>query len=338
MARKLSHKFGTDPEAFVFQEMMETDHGNIPVIIPPASLIEDYGFDFEIADDGKKVLHSGEGFQWSEDGAAIEMQISPKRTVNTFYKQVDTGIKELSKFLLEKDMKLWTQPLGYFDLDKYWKNRGEDFQMCVMFGCDPDQWPYIYVDKGLETFNEAQEVDASKHTLRYGGAHVHIQAPKSNPLIYFPLWENVAIVYDFFAGLLNTSFPRKADIVMAEKARLEHYGKPGRIRLQEYNADKKEFGIEYRVMSNHWLGNKPYTEKLLHSLDLATTISESDLLPQFVADHDNIIVDMYNAIVTLDQETAGDIFKKVIAWALKKGFILSDDLTTFLKLQGHPKW
>lgn len=337
MGKRLAHTFGTDPEAFVFQEMKKTDHGNIPIIIPPASLVEDFGFAVKIKD-GKKVLFSGKGFQWTEDGAAIEMQIAPKKSVNTFHKQITDGIKELKDFLREKDMQLWTLPLGYFDLDKYWKNRGDEFQMCVMFGCDPDQWPYIYVDKGLETFNEAKEVDVSKHTLRYGGAHVHIQAPKSAPLIYFPMWENVAVAFDFFAGMLNTSFPRNNPTIMAEKARLEHYGKPGRIRLQEYNADKKEFGIEYRVMSNHWLGNKQYTEKLLYALDLATTISESELLPQFVADHDELIIDMYNAIMTLDQETSKDIFKKVIGWALKMGFILSDDLDNFLRLAGYPKW
>jgi hypothetical protein len=336
MTKKLAHKFGTDPEAFVYQEMIETDYGNIPVIIPPAALIEDFGFESEIID-RKKVLFSGDGFQWSEDGAAIEMQISPKKSVNTFNAQVNGGISQLKKFLKEKDMKLWTKPLGYFDLKKYWENRGDDFQLCVMFGCDPDQWPYIYVDKGLENTNQAEEIDASKHTLRYGGAHVHIQAPKSKPLIYFPMWENVAVVFDFFAGMLNTSFTRNNNLIMAEKARLEFYGKPGRIRLQEYNADKKEFGIEYRVMSNHWLGNPLYTNKLLYALDLAITIAESELLSQFIVEHDEIIVDMYNAAVNFDQKSAKDIFCHVMGWSLKNGFILSSDLNTFIP-RSRSKW
>jgi len=334
---KLSHKFGTDPEAFVYQELVETKYGQIPAIIPPAALIEDFGFDFEIKDD-KKVLFSGKGFQWSEDGAAIEMQTVPKQSTNSFHKQVMLGIRELEKFLAKKDMYLWIRPLGYFDLDKYWKNRGEDFRICVMFGCDPDQWPYIYVEKGLEDFNKAEEIDASKHTLRYGGAHIHIQAPKANPLVYFPMWESIAIVFDFFAGLLNTSFHRTPATIAAEKARLEYYGKPGRIRLQEYNAEKNEFGIEYRVMSNHWLGNKLYTEKLLAALDLAATIAESELLPQFVADHENLIVDMYNAIVTLDQEKAYDLFNKAMAWTLRMGFILTENLPAYLDQGGAAQW
>jgi len=330
MARKIRHKFGTDPEAFIYKELVNTEFGQIPIIIPPAALIVDHNYPMKMVED-KKVLFSGDGFQWSEDGAAIEMQIKPQTSIDGFFNQVSTGIKSLQDHLNDTSgFGLWVNPIGFFDTEKYWKNRGEDFRMCVIFGCDPDQFPNKYVEVGLEDSVEIEEIDVSNHSYRYCGAHIHIQAPKSSPTIFFKNWEDCATIFDFFAGMLNTTFVRNKQIIIAERARLMHYGKPGRIRLQTYNPEDKEYGIEYRVMSNSWLEDKKKTRKLLYTLDLASQIVEKDFAEKFLADFDGTIPDMYNALVNFDQQSSEDIFEEVLGWSVLNGLLTTEDLFLFI--------
>lgn len=326
---KLRHNFGTDPEAFIYQELIETEFGNIPNIIPPAALVEDFGISFEIIID-KKVFLSGKDYQWSEDGAAIEMQTSPTKSAPKFHAIIKRGIKELKAFLLPHELKVWVKPLGYFDTEKYWKNRGEEFRMCVIFGCDPDEYPEIYYDLGLEKKKEVEEIDVSNHPYRYGGAHVHVQAPKSDYTMFFKHKEFAPIIFDFLAGMLNTQFRRPKNTIIAEKARLEYYGKPGRFRLQTYDLDNNLFGFEYRVMSNSWLENSYQTNTLLEVLELATLIVQSGMAEKFVKDHEELIPEVYRTIIELDRKNAHEILLRVMGWLLKENFVDMDYVKSFI--------
>ena len=327
----LKHNFGTDPEVFVYKELIKTEFGNIPIIIPPAALIEDFNFPFEMIED-KKVLLSGKTFQWSEDGAAIEMQTAPTKSANKFVNTIGKGIITLKRYLAPHNLKVWINPLGYFDIEKYWKNRGEEFRMCVIFGCDPDEYPEIYYDLGLEENKETQEIDVSNHPYRYGGAHVHIQAPKSEYTMFFKHKEFAPIIFDFLAGMLNTQFKRVPSVILAEKARLIYYGRPGRFRLQTYDIDNNIFGFEYRVMSNSWLGKNSNTMSLLNVLDLATLIIQKGAAEKFVKDHEELIPEVYRTIIELDQANATEILVRVMSWLLKEGFVCTEDISKTFKV------
>lgn len=327
---RINNTFGTDPEVFIYKEDIKTKFGNIPNIIPPAALIDDYGFPWEWLD-GKKVLYRGDGFQWSEDGAAIEMQIAPVTTKANFHKIVWNGLHELYRYMKPFDLKIASTPVAHFDLSKYWEGRGEDFRMCVIFGCDPDMFPTIYYEMGLEEDEFVEEIDVSKHSFRYGGAHVHIQAPNRLPRIYFPTWEYAAIVFDFIVGLANTCFPRTDEEIVAEKARLEHYGRPGRIRLQDYDVENDIYGIEYRVMSNSWLCNQAKTYTLLNCMDLASSIITQDFGEAFYREHSDKFVDMYNSIVNFDQESAVKLHNESLGW-LNATKILDKNLNSEFQL------
>lgn len=327
---RINNKFGTDPEVFIYKENIETEFGNIPNIIPPAALIDDYGFPWEWLN-GKKVLYKDDGFQWSEDGAAIEMQIAPVTTKHNFYNRVAEGLIGLQKYLKPYELNIASTPVAYFDLDKYWKERNEDFRMCVIFGCDPDMFPTIYYEMGLEEDEFVKEIDASEHSFRYGGAHVHLQAPIRMPKIYFPTWEYAAIVFDFIVGLANTCFPRTDTEIVAEKARLEHYGRPGRIRLQDYDVENDIYGIEYRVMSNSWLGNHDKTYVLLNCMDLAASIVTQGFGEAFYKEHSDRFSDMYNSVVNFDQESAVKLHNNSLEW-LNATKILDKNLNSELQL------
>jgi hypothetical protein len=321
----LGHNFGTDPEAFVYKNLVKTEFGLIPDIIPPAALIEDMNFLVQMKK-GKKVLLNGnidgKYFQWSEDGAAIEMQVSPQNTEKDFIDVVQGGLFFLAEWLNNNyGLYLWSRPLGYFDLNSYWRGRGESFRDCVRFGCDPDQRPIFY-DK-LEA-DAIKEIDVSNHSYRYGGAHIHIQAPIKQPFVYFSVWEDVATILDFFVGTLNASLERTESVFIADMARLKYYGKPGRIRFQTYNDKKNMYGIEYRVLSNHWLDNPTYTRRILNAADFAVSLVENNLNERFMEKFNPIVEDMYHSILNLDRNTAEEILLASLRWALDEG-VLSDE-------------
>lgn len=307
-------KFGTDPEAFIF---MEQENG-IPKIIPPAALVEDFGQKMkEIGE--KKVLIKHKNFQWSEDGAAIEAQINPSTTASNFYSNVVHSMSILKNFLFNINPKLKASfsPLGYFDVNKYWTGRDESFRQCVIFGCDPDMSPDIYRELGFESWENYQnELDVSEHTFRYGGGHLHIQSPESNPELFIPLWDISSIVLDHIVGLVNTSIPRPDSIKKLELARLEYYGKPGRIRLQNYS--NSCMGIEYRVMSNYWLTELISSNKIINAAELFFDIINKGLGERFVDNFYNRIGDTYSAIITLNKENADSILEEVFNWIINQ--------------------
>lgn len=314
------HTFGADPEVFIVgKDMVETQFGNLPKLIPPQSLIQDHGVATEIIKD-KVVLTKSDKYQWSEDGAAIEMQMSPATDFVTFRSTVQAGLLGLQQFLKGFGMSVYKNPLAVFDLDEYWNNRDESFRECVIFGCDPDMFPELYVDIGLDE-EDNEEVDVSNHKYRYGGGHIHIQAPENDPEVFMRNWPEAAIVFDFTAGLANVVKKRAPRVEKQEMARLDYYGRPGRIRLQEYDPKNGVFGIEYRVLSNYWVGNPSFMNRLLMTLDFAARILEKERGEEFVEEFMDDIPVMYEAILYRNREAAVELLNKVTKWALDNSII-----------------
>ncbi|MEK7178278.1 MAG: hypothetical protein AAB721_01300 [Patescibacteria group bacterium] len=314
----LNHTFGTDPEAFIFKELKrDTKLGLIPNIIPPIALVKDYGAQYKNIK-GKKVLIIEDEFQWSEDGAAIELQMQPTDNKDTFWTRLQTAKNRLSNFLQTYELSATGHtPVGFFDTKKYWKNRDEEFQSCVIFGCDPDMFPSQYIKLKLESFKENKELNVSNHKYRYGGGHIHIQAPKNNPEIYEKNWQEASILFDFFAGLSYIINKNTPNITTLELFRLKYYGKPGRIRLQRYSIKPKILGIEYRVLPNTWTNNKEITEKLLTALDISAGIVEQNKAQNFVKEFEKEIPKMYLTLLTLDKKTAKKLFRRCLEWTLR---------------------
>lgn len=326
---QLNHTFGTDPEAFIFTDFIEQDNLLIPNIVPPAALVADFNCEYEqIAD--KNVLFKGDNYQWSEDGAAIELQMAPTNNSKEFISRLNKANLHLTKFARNLGLKAVTgTPLGYFDLNKYWKGRDESFRQCVIFGCDPDIFPDIYLDMKLD--KRSEEIDASKHSYRYGGGHIHIQCPEDNPTVYLDNWAVVSIVFDFMVGIENAIFSRNEATNKMELARLKYYGRPGRVRLQAYDEENKIYGIEYRVLSNMWIKYPPLTQRLLKVMDIAADLIDGGLGEMFVDKFMSEIPNMYEIILTLDNNKAKELHKKIFGWLFENDIITSDMLRT----EGH---
>lgn len=318
---------GTDPEAFIYRDSKRIGDYTIPVVIPPAALIEDFDMPFEIIKD-KKVLLKDEidgNFQWSEDGAAIELQMLPTNSISEFTTRLSQAKRVLQTYLRKLGLSAVTnKPLGYFDLENYWKNRDDNFQSCVIFGCDPDIFPDLYLDMGLD--KESEEIDATKHEYRYGGGHIHIQSPEENPYSYIENWSYMSIVFDFIVGVQNVLLSRNNQEIDMEMKRLEYYGRPGRVRLQSYDPDNEIFGIEYRPLSNLWTSKPQFTKLLLRSMDTAAGIVDDKYGEQFVDHFMKSIPDMYETLLTLDTKRAKELQGNTFKWLFENEIITTKDM------------
>lgn len=323
--------FGTDPEAFIFKEYkIDKQLGKIPNIIPPIALVEDFGAKYTNRN-GKKVLLYNEEFQWSEDGAAIELQMNPTNDKIEFWNRLAIAKDELRKFLQKYELSMtMNTPIGFFSTKKYWEDRNEEFQSCVIFGCDPDMFPYHYVEIGLDKLGNNKTLDVSKHPYRYGGGHIHIQAPNKDPEIYMKNWEQAAIIFDFFAGLSHVLNSTSQIITLQEKFRLKYYGKPGRIRLQKYSTNPKIYGIEYRVLPNTWTTDNQKTYKLLSCLDISADLIEKNKAKDFLYDFEKDIPKMHAAITTLNKRTAKILYERCIEWLLIQKLLSPNQLENLI--------
>lgn len=315
--------FGTDPE-FPFSIDIKD---KLPMIIPPQSLIEDFGLDFtEDSNEKKQFLSTSHGSVIA-DGAAFEFNVKPSTTASALLfsiKSLERSFEMLmQEYSFDKESveeftgRLQYEVVGYFDLDKYWKNRGESFHECVIFGCDQDFQPELYTELGLDHISD-KVIDVSAHELRYFGAHLHIMN-MGEKNIYINNCEFAPVVCDFTIGLVNTALYRPNTIVEQEKLRLKYYGRPGRYRLQEYGGDTQ--GFEYRPLSNFWLKSKGTVEAILSIADVAGLIVEANLSPQFVDDFFIDIPVMWECLLDLDADKSINLLSKTIIWAIDNDII-----------------
>jgi len=234
--------FGTDPEVFIVN-----DGG---WCIPPVALKEDYNLDYLRA----KTLLEDEDWKIIEDGAATEINIAPSDNVSEIFDRLGRAYNAVQKLAESFKLKAVVYPTVPFDLKKYWQKRGENFRDCVRFGCDPDLDIY--------SGEYSVETDSSKIPERYGGGHIHMQAPLNNPTLFEEIFYHATRLMDILVGNTGVAINRPSnDWVEAEKSRLKYYGRPGKIRLQDYGNNLR--GIEYRVPSNFWITDDKIGNALL---------------------------------------------------------------------------
>lgn len=123
---------------------------------------------------------------------------------------------------------------------------------CNRFGCDIDYNAYTMRP------NES-DIDAKEHPYRYAGGHFHIGGlPKeimSSPekvIMYVKM-------LDVFIGVPSILHDNSEETKIR---RSYQYGKAGSFRMQEY-------GIEYRPLSNYWVGNEDRTAELIDGAEKA---------------------------------------------------------------------
>jgi hypothetical protein len=162
------------------------------------------------------------------DGMALEFNIDPAKTKGEFAANIHAVMDSLQAMVPEYELQATASV--HFDKELLDSLPEEATEL----GCDPDY--NAYTEKTNPT------PDAST-TLRTAAGHVHIgwtegQIPEG---IHFDACVKLVKELDVTLGLMSV-------ILDKDKERRELYGKAGAFRCKEY-------GVEYRVLSNFWLTN-----------------------------------------------------------------------------------
>ena len=246
--------FGTDPEVFVVDENLSC--------VPPASLREDHGFKFVdeitlVEEDDWKII---------EDGAATEINVAPADNIDTLYDRISRAIDGVRNFAKDNfNLGIKVSPAVSFSTKDFWEGRGEDFRSCVMFGCDPDLDIY--------SGEYSPEIAADDVPERFGGGHIHMQAPVKDNDLFENTYYYATRLMDILVGGASVALIREDnDAVSDEIKRLRFYGMPGKIRLQNYAEGVK--GIEYRTPSNFWIKDKKTANFLLSLMNSVFNLTQ----------------------------------------------------------------
>lgn len=318
----MPNRFGSDPEFFISDGSKNSD---FPYIVPPAALITDGGLPYTtkktITSDGRektiKIIHSERNFSILEDGAAFEVNIAATEYANSFYSYVMQAKQYLSVLAGKYGLSFSDTIVGNFDTANFWQDRDESFRDCVTFGCDPDSSFYRDIptegDHSLEP-DIPKQVDVSVYPYRFGGGHLHIEIPH-NLMGPDSVVDNYKYAIAFMCdAIIQTKniilHERDPEAIEHEKVRLQHYGNPGRFRIQPH-------GIEYRPLSNWWLRKSDTVSAIIRQASLV----RNTVYYYGSVGIDNFMEDMfpdrhyvYESLKQFDIKACKDILKKATKW------------------------
>lgn len=218
---------GCDPEFF----LRERKSGKLISAIPHIS-----GTKHE-----PKILPRGGNIQ--RDNVAVEVATDPADSGNKFVSNISDTLIEAVK-LLPEGTEIVAVPSAHFESSQL-----EDPEAKV-FGCDPDYCAWEV------KMNDTPHVDGDG-TFRSCGAHIHVGTngeDENTFLLEFDGKINTVRIMDCVLGIASTILDSSEDAVNRRKL----YGKPGAHR-------PKEYGVEYRVLSNFWL-KSPITVMMVYHM------------------------------------------------------------------------
>lgn len=164
------------------------------------------------------------GYKYLRDNCSLEFNIPPAKTQREFVEFHEIALAQLTAIVDKLGYALLIQPSVEFHWDLL---KSEE---ATTIGCSEDFNVY--------TENVDKIPDLGVTNTRYSGGHIHIGWENPNWLQAM----QVVKYMDLFLGL-------PAVILDEDRERKQHYGNAGRCRVKEY-------GVEYRTLSNFWLKNE----------------------------------------------------------------------------------
>jgi len=293
---------GSDPEAFL--SVLEDGKR---MVVPPAELIKYHNLPV-IGGTAKHPLFSviggiGGEIHIVEDGVAFELTVPPSLRLLDVWNNIQLGYEEIARIgRAFGGFELSVVPTIGYNVKKF-LNEDELFQMCLIFGCDPDR----------DAFNTERGnyiVDALQHPLRYGGGHIHISGSRDIKEIPVPAVKILAMTVGTFVTM-HSPFP---DL---DRERTYLYGKPGKFRIQEYgslwnNVPDTDVGIEYRTPSNAWTTSSDIAKGLDDVIDYTvnTILPNRNLVKSLIEQYSENVC---KAIIEGNAGLAEEIFNNVIS-------------------------
>jgi len=201
-----------------------------------------------------------------EDNVLAEFNIDPAHSPKEFITNIKTVMSQLEN-------KVNPHKLRVLSSHRFTQSMLESLgEKALTFGCDPDinAWD-----------GETNESPSAYTTLRTAGGHVHVgfKVDKEDSQTRF----NVIKLMDIYLGIPSV-------LLDGDTERRSMYGKAGACRIKEY-------GVEYRTLSNFWLQsekhmkwvysqsiravkNKDYVDEIIDrysSDEIQNTINNSDV-------------------------------------------------------------
>lgn len=217
---------GCDPEFF----LKERKSGKLISAIPFITGTKDMPFRLPL------------GGNIQRDNVAMEIATDPADSVESFVSNIRNTLTEAIK-TLPSDTEIVAAPSASFDPDQLTHPEAQ------AFGCDPDfdAWEVKENDKPCAVDN----------TFRSCGAHIHVGTDGKDENVFLLDFEGklqMVKIMDCIHGIISSVLDSNKEAI----DRRQLYGKPGAHR-------PKEYGVEYRVLSNYWL-KSPITVMMMYSL------------------------------------------------------------------------
>ncbi len=179
----------------------------------------------------------------------VEFNIPPSATRLEFTDNINYVLDYLTLHAKQFDCTLDISASN--ELDKKYLNT----KQAKMFGCDPDFNVYL---------KEPNNPPSPKSSLRTAGGHIHIGF--ENPDL--EISEKIIYAMDMTLGLESITLD-------PDDRRREMYGKAGCFRIKEY-------GVEYRTLSNFWIGSdelmKWAFDKTMEAIELVNSGTVNSIL------------------------------------------------------------
>lgn len=174
----------------------------------------------------------GNGIFLQEDNVLVEFATSPSTTFGHFNGLIQLGLDCCSEAVSKHGFVLAQGVSSH----SYSMAEINSFHESVLeFGCEPD-----YNALTMARNPKPQSTDAG---LRSAGGHIHLGYIDELKGMDLEMSQNISgVLCDYFLGLPSLSMD-------GDDRRRDLYGKAGSIR-------KKDYGIEYRTLSNFWIFDK----------------------------------------------------------------------------------
>lgn len=295
-AKDVGPRIGADPEIFIHDV-------NTKQIVPICGIIggtkrNPIKLDVQIAHmygaegGGRRRNVDSRGFYGvQEDNVMLEFNVPAYREIDLFTSAISKALEFINASFLS--------PKGY---EYHWGVADHAFQPEILakfpqaldIGCTPDFNAYAEEKR----FKREPFSAAIFGNRRFCGGHIHVQYDKDNvpPHIF-------AQFMDCVAGLPYLAWDKQG-------GRRIYYGQPGLFR-------EKDYGIEYRTLSNFWLYPNFREHSLLDLIDnifnlaIRANSDPGSLISAYSKIHWE---DVQNAIRTEDHKSAEDLVAYLRDW------------------------
>lgn len=164
-----------------------------------------------------------------EDNVLAEFNILPSYSEEDFVSNITTVMSKLHELLRDYELKVVPSA------DFRFRDLMEAGDKAMEFGCDPDYNAWT---------GKVNPSPSPGTTLRTAGGHIHLGHPSLDPSAPPEIIYDQIKMMDIYLGVPSV-------IMDSDKERRKMYGKAGAFR-------RKEYGVEYRTLSNFWIKDEEH--------------------------------------------------------------------------------